>query len=122
MKKINTIVTLIVLLISGFIGYNTGPEKANAEPLIVPRFVDVPRANNLSGINFNIDLNTGKVVVHDTSESSIKVDIQKKDSIVYKTRVVYEPKYIRIRELPAVKEKKTFVSPNFEQPTHLCVK
>lgn len=127
MKKLNTLLVLTLAIISSILGYNTGPTEARAvETPVIPRFVDVPRTNNLSGFNLNIDLNNGKVVVNDTNKNNISVNIQKKDSIIikykYKTRIVREPEYIRVRELPAVREKRTVVSPTFEQPTQLCVK
>lgn len=120
MRKTNSIITLIVLLISAVIGYNTGPNKANAanEP-IIPKFIDVPRTTN--GFNLKIDLNRGEVSANNT-ENSISVDIRKKDSIIYKYIPVYTTKYTKVRELPAMKKKRTFVSQSFELPKHICVK
>jgi hypothetical protein len=122
MKTFNNILALFMLFVSCIIGYNAGIPTANAnESPVIPRFVDVPRTTN-TGFDLNIDLNSGKITANNSNY--ISVAIQKKDSIVYKykTSVVKEVKYIKVRELPAVKEKKTFVSPNFEQPTQLCVK
>lgn len=122
MKTFNNILALFMLFVSCIIGYNAGIPTANAnESPVIPRFVDVPRTTN-TGFDLNIDLNSGKIAANNSNY--ISVAIQKKDSIVYKykTSVVKEVKYIKVRELPAVKEKKTFVSPNFEQPTQLCVK
>ena len=122
MKTFNNILALFMLFVSCIIGYNAGIPTANAnESPVIPRFVDVPRTTN-TGFDLNIDLNSGKITANNSNYISIA--IQKKDSIVYKykTSVVKEVKYIKVRELPAVKEKKTFVSPNFEQPTQLCVK
>lgn len=122
MKTFNNILALFMLFVSCIIGYNAGIPTANANKSpVIPRFVDVPRTTN-TGFDLNIDLNSGKITANNSNY--ISVAIQKKDSIVYKykTSVVKEVKYIKVRELPAVKEKKTFVSPNFEQPTQLCVK
>lgn len=122
MKTFNNILALFMLFVSCIIGYNAGIPTANAnESPVIPRFVDVPRTTN-TGFDLNIDLNSGKITANNSNY--ISVAIQKKDSIIYKykTSVVKEVKYIKVRELPAVKEKKTFVSPNFEQPTQLCVK
>ena len=122
MKTFNNILALVMLFVSCIIGYNAGIPTANAnESPVIPRFVDVPRTTN-TGFDLNIDLNSGKITANNSNY--ISVAIQKKDSTVYKykTSVVKEVKYIKVRELPAVKEKKTFVSPNFEQPTQLCVK
>lgn len=123
MKTFSNVLALFMLFVSCVIGYNAGIPTANAnESPTIPRFVDVPRTTTNTGFDLNIDLNSGKVTANNSNY--VSVAIQKKDSIVYKykTSVVKEVKYIKVRELPAVQEKKTFVSPNFKQPTHLCVK
>ena len=55
-------------------------------------------------------MNTGKVVAN--ASQNIRVDIQKKDSIVtrWKTKIVEKPIYIRVRELPRLKRERTIVS------------
>lgn len=125
MKTFSNILALFMLFVSCVIGYNTGIPAANANESpspVIPRFVDIPRTTN-TGFDLNIDLNSGKIVANN-SDNQINVAIQKKDSIVYKyrTSIVKEVEYVKVRELPAVKKKKTFVSPNFKQPTQLCVK
>lgn len=123
MKTFSNVLALFMLFVSCVIGYNAGIPTANAnESPTIPRFVDVPRTTTNAGFDLNIDLNSGKVTANNSNY--VSVAIQKKDSIVYKykTSIVKEVKYIKVRELPAVQEKKTFVSPNFKQPTHLCVK
>lgn len=119
MRKISTVLlTLIIFTICGFIGYNTNYTqivKANDSPqLPVVVFNTKPV---YTGFDLNLDLNTGKAVVSDT-DKDIKIDIQRKDSIItqWKTSVVEKPVYIRVRELPAMQMSKTVVSLPFTKP------
>ena len=113
MRKFSTVLlTLIVFTICGFIGYSTNytqTVKANDSPkmpLVVFNTEPV-----VTGFNINLDLNTGKAVVRDT-DRDIKINIQRKDSIItrWKTSIVEKTKYIRVRELPAMRMPKTVVS------------
>ena len=119
MKKFSTVLlTLIVFTICGFIGYSTNytqTVKANDSPkmpLVVFNTEPV-----VTGFNINLDLNTGKAVVRDT-DRDIKINIQRKDSIItrWKTSIVEKTKYIRVRELPAMQMPKTVVSLPFTKP------
>ena len=119
MRKFSTVLlTLIVFTICGFIGYSTNytqTVKANDSPkmpLVV--FNTEPVVN---GFNINLDLNTGKAVVRDT-DRDIKINIQRKDSIItrWKTSIIEKTKYIRVRELPAMQMPKTVVSLPFTKP------
>ena len=119
MRKFSTVLlTLIVFTICGFIGYSTNytqTVKANDSPkmpLVVFNTEPV-----VTGFNINLDLNTGKAVVSDT-DRDIKINIQRKDSIItrWKTSIVEKTKYIRVRELPAMQMPKTVVSLPFTKP------
>ena len=119
MRKFSTVLlTLIVFTICGFIGYSTNytqTVKANDSPktpLVVFNTEPV-----VTGFNINLDLNTGKAVVRDT-DRNIKINIQRKDSIItrWKTSIVEKTKYIRVRELPAMQMPKTVVSLPFTKP------
>lgn len=119
MRKFSTVLlTLIIFTICGFIGYNTNytqTVKANDSPkmpLVVFNTEPV-----VTGFNINLDLNTGKAVVRDT-DRDIKINIQRKDSIItrWKTSIVEKIKYIRVRELPAMQMPKTVVSLPFTKP------
>ena len=69
----------------GYIGYTTNyVNTATANEVTIPRFVDVPRTN---GFNLDINLNNGTVTCNN-QEQNISVRIERKDSIVYRTRVV----------------------------------
>lgn len=119
MRKFSTVLlTLIVFIICGFIGYSTNytqTVKANDSPkmpLVVFNTEPV-----VTGFNINLDLNTGKAVVRDT-DRDIKINVQRKDSIItrWKTSIVEKTKYIRVRELPAMQMPKTVVSLPFTKP------
>lgn len=126
MKRLNTFVVLLVLFISGYIGFSTNTvTKANASnDLVIPKIVEVPKPT--SGYCFDINLNSNTVKVASCpTERDINVNIQKKDSIItrYVPQIVTETKYVRVRELPALKQKKAFVSPTLKQEMPpMCIK
>lgn len=113
MKRINGIITILTIAISGYIGYSTNfVNTATATAVPVESKIILPELPK-TGFNLNIDMNTGKVVAN--ASQDIHVDIQKKDSIVtrWKTKIVKEPIYIRVKELPRwamPKEERTIVS------------
>ena len=110
MKRINGIITILTIAISGYIGYSTNfVNTATATAIPVESKVILPELPK-TGFNLNIDMNTGKVVAN--ASQDVYVDIQKKDSIItrWKTKIVEKPVFIRVRELPRFKEKRTFVS------------
>lgn len=113
MKRVNGIITILTIAISGYIGYSTNfVNTATATAIPVEKQVILPELPK-TGFNLNIDMNTGKVVAN--ASQDIHVDIQKKDSIVtrWKTKIVKKPIYIRVKELPRwamPKEERTVVS------------
>lgn len=110
-KKPTVLVTLAMLAFGGYIGFVTNyTNTATAHEYVIPKFTDIPRAKDF---NINIDLNNNAIKLNGQSnpEQDINVEIKKKDSIIYLTSVVEKkvevPKYIRVREMPSVKENKT---------------
>ena len=98
----------------GYVGYTTNyVETATANEVTIPRFVDIPRTQ---GFNLDINLNNG-LVTCDSQEQDIKVNVQRKDSIIYKTRVVTRNvvheihKQVRgLREMPPMRFKRQNLS------------
>lgn len=85
MKKTLVLLTLAMMGFGGYIGYTTNyVNTATANEVTIPRFVDVPRTN---GFNLDINLNNGTVTCNN-QEQNVNVRIERKDSIVYRTRVV----------------------------------
>ena len=84
----------------GYIGYTTNyVNTATAHEVNLPRLVDVPRTN---GFNLDINLNNGLIACN-SQEQGVNVKIERKDSIIYKTRVVTKKviKYVKVREIPS---------------------
>lgn len=111
MKRLNGIITILTLAIAAAIGYNSNlTTTATAETQV--KVIEIPRLQENSGFNLNIDLNSNEVVAN--ASNDIKVNINKKDSIItrWKTRVIYEPKikYRRVIQLPPITQDKTVVS------------
>ena len=105
MKKTLVLLTLAMMGFGGYVGYSTNyVETATANEVTIPRFVDVPRTQ---GFNLDINLNNG-VVTCDSQEQDIKVNIERKDSIIYRTRVVTKEitKHVKVREMPPMRFKK----------------
>lgn len=110
-KRPTVLITLAMLAFGGYVGFVTNyTNTATAHEYVIPKFTDVPRAKDF---NINIDLNNNAIKLDGQSnpEQNINVEIKKKDSIIYLTSVVEKkvevPKYIRVREMPSVKESKT---------------
>ena len=83
--RILAIATLAMMGFGGFIGYSTNyVETVTANEVTIPRFVDVPRTQ---GFNLDINLNNGLIECNG-QEQGVNVKIERKDSIIYKTRVV----------------------------------
>lgn len=108
-KRPTFLFTLAMLAFGGYIGFVTNyTNTATAHEYVIPRFTDILRAK--TDLNIDINLNKNAVAINGNNpEQNINVEIQKKDSIIYLTSVVEKevPKYIRVRELPSVKENKT---------------
>ena len=98
----------------GYVGYTTNyVETATANEVTIPRFVDIPRTQ---GFNLDINLNNGLVTCN-SQEQDVSINVQRKDSIIYKTRVVTRnvvheiPKQVRgLREMPPMRVKKQNLS------------
>lgn len=119
MKKILVLATLAMLSFGGFVGYTTNYTNiVQAHEPTIPRFIDVPRTNEF---NLDINLNKGTVACSGT-EQDIRVIIQRKDSIVYRTSVVEKPVPIYIERrhflLPIPKKMKISM-PEIEIPTYI---
>lgn len=108
-KKPTVLFTLAMLAFGGYVGFVTNyTNTATAHEYVIPKFTDIPRTKDF---NINIDLNNNAIKLDGQSnpEQNINVEIKKKDSIIYLTSIVEKkvPKYIKVRELPSVKENKT---------------
>ena len=93
----------------GYVGYTTNyVNTATAHEVNLPRLVDVPRTQ---GFNLDINLNNG-IVTCNNQEQDVNVNIQRKDSIIYRTRVVTKEvtKHVKVRELPSMRENKQKLS------------
>lgn len=85
MKKTLVLLTLAMMGFGGYVGYTTNyVNTTTANEVTVPQFVDVPRTQ---GFNLDINLNNGYVTCN-SQEQDVNVKIERKDSIVYRTRVV----------------------------------
>lgn len=105
MKKTLILLTLAMMGFGGYIGYTTNyVNTATANEVTIPRFVDVPRTN---GFNLDINLNNGTVTCNN-QEQNVNVRIERKDSIIYRTRFVTKEvtKHVKVRELPPMRFKK----------------
>lgn len=105
MKKTLVLLTLAMMGFGGYIGYTTNyVNTTTANEVTIPRFVDVPRTN---GFNLDINLNNGTVTCNN-QEQNVNVKIERKDSIIYRTRVVTREvaKHVKVREVPALREKR----------------
>lgn len=105
MKKTLVLLTFAMMCFGGYIGYSTNyVETATANEVTIPRFVDVPRTNQ-----FNLDINLNKnTVTCNGTEQNVKVNIERKDSVIYKTRVVTKTvnKYVERRNHFPLRENK----------------
>lgn len=93
----------------GYVGYTTNyVNTATAHEVNPPRLIDVPRTQ---GFNLGINLNNGTVTCNN-QEQGVNVNIQRKDSIIYKTRVVTKnvvhniTKHVKVREMPSMRIKR----------------
>lgn len=105
MKKTLVLLTLAMMGFGGYVGYTTNyVESATANEVTIPRFVDIPRTQ---GFNLDINLNNGHVTCN-SQEQGVKVNIERKDSIVYQTRVVTKEiiKHVKVREMPPMRFKR----------------
>ena len=85
MKKTLVLLTLAMMGFGGYVGYTTNyVNTTTANEVTIPRFVDIPRTQ---GFNLDINLNNGYVTCN-SQEQGVNVKIERKDSIIYRTRVV----------------------------------
>lgn len=108
-NKILTLLTLAMMGFGGYVGYTTNyVNTATAHEVNLPRLIDVPRTQ---GFNLDINLNNGTVTCNN-QEQDVKVNIERKDSIIYRTRVVTREitKHVKVRELPSMRENKQKLS------------
>lgn len=99
MKKTLVLLTLAMMGFGGYVGYTTNyVNPTTANEVTLPRFVDIPRTQ---GFDFNINLNKNTIDCNST-EQGIKVIIERKDSIVYKTKTITKNviKYVKTRDIP----------------------
>ena len=105
MKKTLVLATLFMLGFGGYIGYTTNyVNTATANEVTLPRLIDVPRTN---GFNLDINLNNGTVTCNN-QEQNVNVKIERKDSIVYRTRFVTKEvtKHVKVIEMPPIRFKR----------------
>lgn len=117
-NKILTLLTLAMMGFGGYVGYTTNyVNTATAHEVNLPRLINVPRTQ---GFNLDINLNNG-LVTYNSQEQDIKVNIERKDSIIYRTRVVTKEitKYVKVRELPAMRFKRQNLSELCKVETNL---
>jgi hypothetical protein len=108
-NKILTLLTLAMMGFGGYVGYTTNyVNTATAHEVNLPRLIDVPRTQ---GFNLDINLNNGTVTCNN-QEQDVNVNIQRKDSIIYRTRVVTKEvtKHVKVREMPSMRENKQKLS------------
>lgn len=108
-NKVLVLLTLTMMGFGGYVGYTTNyVNTATANEVKLPRLIDVPRTQ---GFNLDINLNNGHVTCN-SQEQDVKVNIERKDSIIYRTRVVTREvtKHVKVRELPSMRENKQKLS------------
>ena len=117
-NKILTLLTLAMMGFGGYVGYTTNyVNTATAHEVNLPRLIDVPRTQ---GFNLDINLNNGTVTCNN-QEQDVNVNIQRKDSIVYRTRVVTKEvtKHVKVREIPSMRYKRQNLSELCKVETNL---
>lgn len=97
----------------GYVGYTTNyVNTATAHEVNLPRLIDIPRTQRF---NLDINLNNGTVTCNN-QEQGVNVNIQRKDSIIYKTRVVTKnvvhniTRHVKVREMPPLRLKRQNLS------------
>ena len=117
-NKILTLLTLTMMGFGGYVGYTTNyVNTATAHEVNLPRLIDVPRTQ---GFNLDINLNNGTVTCNN-QEQDVNVNIQRKDSIIYRTRVVTKEvtKHVKVREMPSMRYKRQNLSELCKVETNL---
>lgn len=117
-NKILTLLTLAMMGFGGYVGYTTNyVNTATAHEVNLPRLIDVPRTQ---GFNLDINLNNGTVTCNN-QEQDVNVNIQRKDSIICRTRVVTKEvtKHVKVREMPSMRYKRQNLSELCKVETNL---
>jgi hypothetical protein len=117
-NKILTLLTLAMMGFGGYVGYTTNyVNTATAHEVNLPRLIDVPRTQ---GFNLDINLNNGTVTCNN-QEQDVNVNIQRKDSIIYRTRVITKEvtKHVKVREMPSMRYKRQNLSELCKVETNL---
>ena len=99
MKRNLILLTLSMLGFGGYIGYTTNYVNTATANEVKPIILnELPRTQ---GFNFDINLNNGNVTCN-SQEQNINVNVVRKDSILYRTRVVTKEitKHVKVREIP----------------------
>ena len=108
-NKVLVLLTLTMMGFGGYVGYTTNyVNTATANEVKLPRLIDVPRTQ---GFNLDINLNNGLVTCN-SQEQGVKVNIERKDSIIYRTRFVTKEitKHVKVREMPPMRFKRQNLS------------
>lgn len=118
MKRLSGIITIFVMLLSGYIGYVTNYTNTSTASPPVVKYYPEPKPY---GFDLNIDLNHGRVVAN--AQSDIKVNVTRKDSIIYKVipKVIEKTKIVRVSEQPPVRKKNSVVRIPISQPNKIRV-
>ena len=117
-NKTLVLLTLAMMGFGGYVGYTTNyVNTATANEVKLPRLIDVPRTQ---GFNLDINLNNGHVTCN-SQEQDVKVNIERKDSIIYRTRVVTKEvtKHVKVREMPSMRYKRQNLSELCKVETNL---
>lgn len=117
-NKVLVLLTLAMMGFGGYVGYTTNyVNTATANEVKLPRLIDVPRTQ---GFNLDINLNNGTVTCNN-QEQDVNVNIQRKDSIIYRTRVVTKEvtKHVKVREMPSMRYKRQNLSELCKVETNL---
>ena len=117
-NKTLVLLTLAMMGFGGYVGYTTNyVNTATANEVNLPRLIDVPRTQ---GFNLDINLNNGHVTCN-SQEQDVKVNIERKDSIIYRTRVVTKEvtKHVKVREMPSMRYKRQNLSELCKVETNL---
>ena len=117
-NKTLVLLTLAMMGFGGYVGYTTNyVNTATANEVKLPRLIDVPRTQ---GFNLDINLNNGHVTCN-SQEQDVKVNIERKDSIIYRTRVVTREitKHVKVREIPSMRYKRQNLSELCKVETNL---
>ncbi len=114
MRK-SILTALAVFIVSGYIGFSTNyVNTSKASEVVVLQPLKMPQP----GFHLNIDLNQGTAVVSDTKKD-ISVNVNRKDSIVYRSRIKYVQKEVSVEKVIPVRQIPSFAKVH-EKPVVLA--